>query len=109
MRIPDRRHGGGGARLAALWGLAATTVDRAAATCLRIALYMTMIGRDPAVEAGLEFLRQVGIDWSPHPTDDDVKNEYDALWARLGERPIEALIDLPPMSDPEHTRDSRMF
>ena len=88
-------------RLAALSDLAATIVDRAAATCLRIALY-NIIGRvDAAVEAGLDFLRQVGIDWSPHPTMDDVKKEYDALWHRLGERPIEALVDLPLMSDPD--------
>ena len=87
--------------MGALWGRAAGTVDRAAVACRRVALYTAMNRFDAAVEAGLEFLRQVGIDWSPHPTEDDVKKEYDALWRRLGDRPIEALVDLPRMIDPE--------
>ena len=52
-----------------------------------------------AVDVCLEYLRQVGIEWSPHPTDDEVRQEYERLWQRLGARPIEDLIDLPLMTD----------
>jgi PAS domain S-box-containing protein len=88
-------------RLAPLGALAADTVDRAAVTCLHLAVYMTMDRSDLAVETCLDYLRQVGIDWTSDPADDEVRKEYDALWARIGDRPIESLIDLPRMSDPE--------
>ena len=49
---------------------------------------------------GLEYLRHVGIDWSPHPTDEDVRREYERIWSQLGGRAIEELMDLPLMTDP---------
>jgi signal transduction histidine kinase len=55
---------------------------------------------DRAVEAGLEYLRRAGVDWTPHPTNDEVRREYDRIWQQLGKRSIEALGDLPPMTDP---------
>src|SRR5258706_11289981 len=56
---------------------------------------------DRAVEVGLEYLRRINGQWSPHPTEEDVRQEYDRLWQRLGSRSIEALLDLPLMSDPD--------
>ena len=53
-----------------------------------------------AVEAGLAYLRSVGVDWSAHPTKEEVRLEYERIWHQLGNRPIEALVDLPPMTDP---------
>ena len=53
-----------------------------------------------AVEACLDYLRRVGIDWSPHPTHEEVREEFARMWQRLGSRPIEELVDLPPMTDP---------
>ena len=88
-------------RLATLAAKAINTVDRAAVVCQRIALYTTMDRSDLAVDACFEFLRQVGIDWASHPTSDDVRKEYETVWKQLGERPIEALIDLPLMTDPD--------
>jgi PAS domain S-box-containing protein len=88
-------------RLAQLCGLAADTVDLAAVTCRRSLLYTTMDRSDLAVEACLEYLRKVGIDLPRHPTPEDVGKEFEALWQRLGDRPIESLIDLPRMADPE--------
>ena len=44
---------------------------------------------------------RAGVDWSPHPTDEEVSAEYERLWAQLGSRPIEALFDLPLMTDPD--------
>jgi PAS domain S-box-containing protein len=87
-------------RLSMLSRHAADLVDSAAVTRLQAELYTTLGRSDRAVEAGLEYLRQVGVDWSPHPTDDQVRQEYKRIWRQLGSRPIEELVDLPPMTDP---------
>jgi PAS domain S-box-containing protein len=86
-------------RLSALSTRAATTVERAAVACLRLDLYTTRVEEDRAVAVGLDYLRQSGVDWSPHPTDEDVRQEYERIWQRLGSRSIEELIDLPLMND----------
>ena len=87
-------------RLLMLSRRAKNLVDRAAVTLLQTELYTSLDRSDRAVEAGLEYLRQAGIDWSPHPTDNDVRREYERIWRQLGNRPIEALVDLPPLTDP---------
>jgi PAS domain S-box-containing protein len=87
-------------RLKALSFRAATTVERACVACLRVDLYTTLGQSRNAVAVGLEYLRHLGVDWSPHPTDDDVRREYDRIWSRLGSREIEDLIELPLMADP---------
>ena len=38
--------------------------------------------------------------WSAHPTKEEVRQEYERMWRQLGDRPIEALLDLPLMADP---------
>ena len=59
------------------------------------------LGRsDQAIVVGLGYLRRVGITWPAHPTKNRVRREYARLWRQLGDRPIEALLDLPPMADP---------
>jgi PAS domain S-box-containing protein len=88
-------------RLAMLSIRAQTTVDAAAVTCLRINLYTTLDQSDSAVEVGVEYLRRVDDRWSPHPMAEDVRQAYHQLWQQLGERSIEALLDLPLMRDPE--------
>jgi PAS domain S-box-containing protein len=62
-------------------------------------LYTTLDRSDRSVEVGLEYLRGVGVSWSPHPTKDEVRREYESLWEQLGSRPIEAITDLPRMTD----------
>ena len=89
-------------RLSILSERATNLVDSAAVTRLQTELYTSLNRSDRAVEAGLEYLRQVGIDWSPHPTDNDLRREYERIWRQLGNRPIEALVDLPPMTDPAY-------
>ncbi|HEX8107757.1 MAG TPA: AAA family ATPase, partial [Kofleriaceae bacterium] len=89
-------------RLTELARHAASLVDLAALTSARIALYTTLDRAALAVEAMLEYLRRVKIDWPAHPTDDDVRREYDRIWQQLGSRAIEELADLPPMTDPQH-------
>ncbi|MER8447646.1 AAA family ATPase [Mesorhizobium sp. M1066] len=89
------------ARLSALSRRTVNLVDEAAVTCLRMDLYFLLVRPDRAVDVCLEYLRRVGIEWSPHPNDEEVRQEYERIWRRLGSRAIEDLIDLPLMCDPE--------
>jgi predicted ATPase/signal transduction histidine kinase/DNA-binding response OmpR family regulator/HPt (histidine-containing phosphotransfer) domain-containing protein len=79
---------------------AGNLVDSAAVARLQTELYTSLDEGQRAVEAALEFLRHAGVDWSPHPSKDEVRKEYDRISQQLGSRPIEALLDLPPMTDP---------
>jgi PAS domain S-box-containing protein len=87
-------------RLTALSAHAATTVERASVTCLRADLYTTLDQSSRAIAVGLDYLRHLGIDWSPHPTEEEARREYERIWSQLGSRTIEDLIELPLMSDP---------
>ena len=87
-------------RLTALATRAATTVEHATVSCLRMDVYTTLGQSGRAIAVGLDYLRRVGIDWSPHPTEEDVRREYERIWAQLGGRTVEELIELPLMSDP---------
>ncbi|MBV8664409.1 MAG: AAA family ATPase, partial [Hyphomicrobiales bacterium] len=86
-------------RLNMLSARAASTVERATVACLRIELYVTLDKSGRAVAIGLEYLRQLGIDWSPRPTGEDVCSEYERIWSKLAGGAIEALIELPLMND----------
>ena len=87
-------------RLAMLSLRAANLVDKAAVACLRTALYTTLTRADRAVEICVEYLREAGVACSPRPTDEEVSAEYESLLGQLEGRSIEALFDLPLMSDP---------
>ncbi len=87
-------------RLAELAHRATSLPDLATLTRVRVDLFMTLGRSDRAVAVGLDYLRRVGVDWLAHPTRDDVQNEYAEIWRQLGDRPIEALLDLPRMTDP---------
>jgi PAS domain S-box-containing protein len=87
-------------RLTALSTAATSTVERAGVACLRVDLYVTLDQSGAAVAVGLDYLRHLGIEWSAHPTEQEVRREYERVWSTLGDRPIEALIDLPLMRDP---------
>jgi PAS domain S-box-containing protein len=86
-------------RLAVLSARAATTIERARVTCLQVDLYTTLDQGGRAIVVGLDYLRHLGIDWSPHPTEDEARREYERIWSQLGSRTIESLIDLPLMSN----------
>jgi predicted ATPase/signal transduction histidine kinase len=88
-------------RLFMLGQKAVGLVDRAAAVRLQIDLYASLDQSDRAVEAGLEYLEGVGVVWPTHPTDEEVRQEYEQIWRQLGSRPIESLADLPAMTDPD--------
>ena len=76
-------------------------VDRAAAYHLKVRLDI-MKGEYPqAVASALTCLRLFGIDIPAHPTWEQVQAEYETIWQTLSKRPIESLIELPLMTDPE--------
>jgi predicted ATPase/signal transduction histidine kinase/CheY-like chemotaxis protein len=88
-------------RLAMLAAQVATLIDSAKVACLRLELYTTLDRSDRGVELCLEYLRRIGVHWSPHPTRDEVRTEYDEIWRRIGSASVETLIDLPLMTDLE--------
>src|SRR5215831_11915819 len=87
-------------RLSALATRAANAVERATVACLRMDVH-TMFGRNSdAVAVALEYFRQLGIEWSVHPTAEEARCEYDRMVSQLGERSIDDLIKLPLVNDP---------
>ena len=86
-------------RLAALSTRAASTAERATVVCLRTDLYTALGQSSRAIAVDLDYLRHLGIDWSPHPTEEEARREYERIWLQLGSRTIEALIELPLVND----------
>src|SRR5262249_23015511 len=86
-------------RLTMLSARAADTVEQAAVACLRVDLYTTLAQSDRAVAVCLDYLRHLGIEWSPHPTEEEGRRKYERIWPQLGSRAIEQLIALPLMTD----------
>ncbi|HEV7442182.1 MAG TPA: ATP-binding protein, partial [Steroidobacteraceae bacterium] len=86
-------------RLNVLSHRTANTVERATVACLRVDLYTTAGQAGRAIAVSLDYLRGLGTDWSPHPTEEEVRLEYDRIWSQLGGRTIEELIELPLMTD----------
>jgi PAS domain S-box-containing protein len=87
-------------RLDALSNHAATMVEQASVVCLHTDLYTLLDQSERAVAVCLKYLRQVGIEWSPHPKEEEVLGEYERVRSLLGDRTIEVLIDSPLMQDP---------
>ncbi|XYI03780.1 AAA family ATPase [Sorangium sp. So ce1128] len=86
-------------RLSALTRKAKDVIDAAAIACTQAALYTTQTRQDRAIDTGLHYLRHIGIAWSPRPTREDVRHEYERIRGQLGSRPIEEILDLPQMRD----------
>jgi predicted ATPase len=87
-------------RLSMLARRAGSIVDHAAVTMLRAVLYTTLDRSDRGVAVCLEYLSRVGVQWELDPTNDEVQQEFERIWRQLGNRSIEELVELPPMSDP---------
>jgi predicted ATPase len=88
-------------RLSMLASRARGKHDIAVVARLRLTLYTTLDQSDRAVAVCLDYLRHLGVEWSPHPTRDEVDREYDRIWSQVGSRQIEDLIDLPLMTNPD--------
>ncbi len=87
--------------LSALALLAKDAVHQAKVACLRVDLYSALSKSDRAVAVCLDYLALRGVHWSPHPSAEDGAREYQQVMVSLGDRPIEALLDLPLMTDAE--------
>ncbi len=88
---------------------AASNVKYADASCLKIHLHLLKGELPQAVDSGLVCLRLFGIDLPERPTWEQVHAEYEAVWQALDGRPIESLIDLPLMTDPELQAAMQVF
>src|ERR1700730_8576539 len=75
-------------RLTMLSSHAANTVERATVACLRVDLYTTLNQSDRAVAVCLDYLRSMGVEWPPHPTEEEGRREYERIWSQLGRRAI---------------------
>src|SRR3984893_18008351 len=80
---------------------AASKIDQAAVYQVQVLLHTVKSENQQAVASPLTCLRLFGIDLPTHPTQEQVRAEYETLWRNLEARPIERLIDLPLMIDPE--------
>ncbi|WP_437739288.1 AAA family ATPase [Sorangium sp. So ce1504] len=80
---------------------ARTRRETAAAVELAVAFYLTRGQGDRAVEIGLSWLRACDIDLPLHPSGAQIDEETERVWQALGDRAIEDLIHLPPMTHPE--------
>ncbi|HTW65878.1 MAG TPA: sigma 54-interacting transcriptional regulator, partial [Bryobacteraceae bacterium] len=80
---------------------AASKVDEAAVYYLKVQLHVMKAENQQAVDIGLTCLSGFGIDMPAHPTEEQVQSERHTLSQTLNGRPIESLIDLPLMTDPE--------
>jgi PAS domain S-box-containing protein len=88
-------------RLTMLSQRARNILDTASVACLSMTLYTTLDRSDRGVEVCLDYQRYGGVHWSPHPTDEEVRQEYNQIWRQLGDRSVEELVDLPLMDDSE--------
>jgi PAS domain S-box-containing protein len=86
-------------RLAMLSDRTTTTAERATIACLHVDVCTTLDQPGRAIAVGLDYLGHVGIEWSPHPKEEEVRREYERIWSLLAGRTIEDLIDLPLMED----------
>jgi predicted ATPase/signal transduction histidine kinase len=84
-----------------LLGRGTSKVDEAAAYHLKVQLHIVKGAYPQAVASALTCLRLFGIDIPADPTWEQVQAEYETIWQTLRGRPIESLIDLPLMTDPE--------
>src|SRR5262249_3729455 len=63
-------------RLTLLSARAANAVEGATVACLRMDVCLTRGGMSEAVAVGLEHLQYVGVAWTAHPADEEVRREY---------------------------------
>ncbi|MDI1480835.1 AAA family ATPase [Polyangium sp. y55x31] len=92
---------GAAEQLSALAPRARSRMEEAAIRRLEVDLYTSMGALDEAIARGLRGLSLFGIVIPSHPTRAEVEHERERVFSLLGDRPIEDLIDLPEMTDPE--------
>ena len=88
-------------RLSMLSARANGAHDLALVTRMQLTLYTALDRLDRGIEICLEHLRRGGMNWSAHPTGEEVQREYDRIWLLLGDRQIEDLLDAPLVASPD--------
>ena len=88
-------------RLSALSDRARTIAESAAVTCVRLNLYTILNQSEKGIEVALDYLRRVDDQWPVRATAEHVRQDYEQLQGLLGSRPVEALLDLPLITDPD--------
>ncbi|MGA7803785.1 ATP-binding sensor histidine kinase [Bradyrhizobium sp.] len=88
---------------------AASKVDRAAVYHLKVDFHVIKSQKQQAVASALACLCLFGIDLPAHPSWEQVQAEYETVWQTLKGRPIESLLDLPRMTDPELQAAMQVF
>jgi predicted ATPase len=87
--------------IAELQRRATSNLEFADASCLKMDLHILEREHRQAVDSALECLRRFGIDLQVHPTFEQVQAVYETIWQTLDGRPIESLIDLPLVNNPQ--------
>ena len=82
---------------------------QAAVYQLKVLLHIVKSENPQAVDSALTCLQLFGIDIPAHPSWEQVQAEYETVWRNLDGRPIEDLIDLPLMQDPEMQAATRLL
>jgi PAS domain S-box-containing protein len=76
-------------------------IDTATVYQLKAQCHLPKIENSEAVASTLTCLSMFGIDIPAHPTWEEVQIAAEEVWQSLDGRPLESLIDLPLMTDPE--------
>lgn len=76
-----------------------SNVDKATAYGILMALYLKRFNIGDCLTTGLEALKLFGIELSASPTEEEVTAEFARVRGLVGDRPVEDLINVPPMSD----------
>ncbi|WP_239470439.1 trifunctional serine/threonine-protein kinase/ATP-binding protein/sensor histidine kinase [Archangium violaceum] len=87
--------------VAALLPRIRTRADLAAVYRLESDLHLAANEIESAGTCLLEGLAQMGMPMSPHPSREEVVAANEEVWALMGERSIESLVELPLMTDPD--------
>jgi PAS domain S-box-containing protein len=88
---------------------AQSKIDQAEICRLHMLLQLRQGNYAPAVRTALECLRTFGVDLPDSPTPEQMRAEYEEMRRALGDRPIESLVDLPMMDDPEIRAVMKLF
>jgi PAS domain S-box-containing protein len=80
---------------------ARSKIDRTEAYRLQVTLQLLQGDMALAVRTALECLKMFDMAFPERPTAEDVRDEYNDLQRRMEGQPVESLLELPPMEDPE--------
>ncbi|SEM54856.1 Predicted ATPase [Stigmatella aurantiaca] len=75
--------------------------DATSAYCLKSSCCLYAGDIQGSLECMLECLEKLGMRLSPHPSLEELTAAHDEVWSLVGPRPIESLLDLPPLRDPD--------